>query len=325
MFEFDAQTSNDLIYRCYVDQENAIIQKVKLLNEQLIKQKKPCIKLGLIDVLPPEILYGNNQTVLVVDYQLRQPDLITSPYFKIPNSVYGIYYMPETTWHRNISKDFNCFINRNDPIRQSWFYLLYHRDLLDQGYVSFTGNSRLHKSHDTLELFDQIHKETLSSFDNIYHNIRKLVPYKNFQETGNLCDIILATKFSIIIETYFERTDALTFSEKIFRALQVPRPWLLFHATDSVSMLRELGFYVYDDIIDHSYDKFDTTHNSVERQESILKQAQELLKLKVTDSMLDHWEEMTKKNCEILRNMNSHWKQDCDDTILKAYDLALTL
>lgn len=324
MIDFDAQTFNDLIYECYVDRENYIIQKVELLNEQLIKQKKPHIELGLIDVLPPEILYGNNQKVLVVDYQLRRSDRIVSPYFKIPNSVYGIYYMPERTWHRNISKNFNCFINRNDPIRQSWFYLLYSRELLDHGFVSFSGHSRMHEYQD-LELFDQIHKDTLSSFDPIHQVIRNLVPYKNFQETGNLCDTILSTKFSIIIETYFERTDALTFSEKTFRALQVPRPWLLFHATGSVSALRDLGFYVFDDFIDHSYDKYDTTFSSVERQESILTQAQELLNLEITESVLSHWEIMTKKNCEILKDMNMCWQQDSSDTILKAYNLALSL
>jgi len=325
MLHFDQQVFKDLIYSFYVEKEQSIIYKVESFNKRLTKLDKPLIKLGLIDMLPQEILYGNNQTVLVIDYQLQNPGLIASPCFKLPNSVYGIYYIPTNIWHRNITKDFNCFINRNDPIRQSWFYLLYDRNFLDRGYVSFSGNSRMHNSLDSFELFDQIHRETLSSFDPIFHNVRKLVPYKNFQETGNLCDTILSTKFSIIIETYFERTDALTFSEKIFRALQVPRPWLLFHATNSVSVLRELGFYVYDDIIDHSYDKFDTTHNSVERQESILEQAQELLNLKVTDSMLDHWEEMTRKNCEILKNMNMHWQQDCEDTILKAYDLALTL
>jgi hypothetical protein len=324
-YYFDQIPSSDLIYDHYVEKEQWVVKKVNFLNKSLEELNKPQIKLGFIDVLSPDILYGNSEKVLVVDYQLRYPHLITSPCFKIPDSVYGIYYMQPRPWHRNITKNFNCFINRNDPIRQSWFYLLYHRDLLNHGYVSFSGRSRMHSSLDHYELFDQIHNETLNSFDSIYHDIRKLIPYKNFHETGDLCDTILSTKFSIILETYFERTDALTFSEKIFRALQVPRPWLLFHATNSVSILRELGFYVYDDIIDHSYDKFDTTHYSIERQESILEQAQELLNLEVTDSMLAHWEEMTKKNCEILKNMNMHWQHDCEDTILKAYDLALTL
>jgi hypothetical protein len=84
-----------------------------------------------------------------------------------------------------------------------------------------------------------------------------------------------------------------------------------------------MGFYVYDDFVDHSYDNFDTSQNSVSRQESILKQAINLTSLKVTDSILDYWERKTKQNCKILRDLNSTWQHDVLTAIHHSYKLAL--
>jgi hypothetical protein len=319
--DFDLLTHQDRIYQFYLDKERWIRNQVNLKNAKLKSVNKPKIILGIFDVIPANILHSPGNDVLLVEHIIQDRRLITKPLVEIPRSVYGIYYMSDSIWHRNIQKDFNCFINRNDPIRQSWFYLLYYHDLLKNSYVSFSGSSRMSSNNN--ELFDNIHQTTLSSFDSVYQEIKQLVPYKNFIETGNLCDTIMSTKFSIIIETYFERTDAITFSEKTFRALQTPRPWLLFHSMGAVKELRNMGFYVYDDLIDHSYDDFDTSVDSVPRQESILEQAKKLMSMEVTESLLDHWEKMTKQNCKILNDFNSKWQHDVLTSIDCSYKIAL--
>lgn len=321
--QFDQQTHQDRIYQSYYNKERWIRQQVSFANVKLRSLNKPNIILGLFDVIPEDVLYSAGNDVLLVEHILQSRDKIVKPLVEIPKSIYGIYSMPAKPWHRNINKDFNCFINRNDPIRQSWFYLLYNRKLLENSYVSYSGHSRLTSVPDR-EYFDQIHTQTLSSFDYIYQEIRKLVPYKNFIETGDLCDVIMSTKFSVVIETYFERVDAITFSEKTFRALQTPRPWLLFHASNSIKELRNMGFYVYDDVVDHSYDTVDTAYSSVERQESILSQIEKLSLLNVTDSMLSHWEEKTKQNCKILQELHSNWQQDVLTSVDKSYNIALS-
>jgi len=324
---FDKIACADYIFKCFGTNESWIRHRVNILNSKLKQQNKPLIKLGLVDVLPPQEMYQNNQQVLVIDYWLRDKSKVCDPLFEIPKSVYGIYYMPNRSWHRTIHKDLNCFINSNNPIRQSWFYLLYDRNLLDRGYVSFSGHS--HDYPDSplngSELFDDIHRKTLQAFDSEYDKIKKLVPFKNFVETGNLCDTIMSTKFSIVIDSYFHRTDALTFTEKTFRVLQTPRPWLLFHTTGSIASLRSLGFYVYDDLIDHSYDDHDTTTNHIQRQQGILSETKKLLDLNVTDSLLDHWEKMTLMNCNILQEYHQTWKKDCEDTLIRAYEQALSM
>lgn len=321
---FDQLTHADYIYKCFWHHEFWIRHQVNILNHRLRKQNRPELKLAYVDVLAPQDLYQQTQQVLITDYWLRDKNKITGPVFEIPKSVYGIYYMPKREWHRTIQRDFNCFINENTLIRQMWFYLLYDRNILDRGYVSFSGQSRSFNLSSS-ELFDVFHKQGLQEYDSKYAEIRDLVPYKNFVETGNLCDTIMSTKFSIVIETWFHRTDVLSFTEKIFRALQTPRPWLLYHSTGSIKSLKSLGFYVYDDLIDHSYDDYDTAGDPTQRQQGILAEATKLMNLDVTSSLLDHWEKKTLMNCDILQEYNRTWKKDYKNILDQAYSKALSL
>jgi len=246
---------------------------------------------------------------------------------KLPTEFYGCYYSEQIPNGQPIEKDFNCFINRLDPIRQSWFYVLYDRKFLDRGYVSFNAEIRANQQYpgDTYqEVVESYHRDYLSSFDNIKNEITSMVPFKNFVDNNDLFSITLSTKFSIILETYPERTDAKVFSEKIFRSLQLPRPWLLFAATGCVDKLRSLGFDVYDDIVDHGYDLFDTEISYVARQESILAQAKDLLDLKMTPALLGRLQQGADHNRTLLCNWYSNWQQLClthiQDTFVKAME-----
>jgi hypothetical protein len=246
---------------------------------------------------------------------------------KLPTEFYGCYYSKQIPNSRSIEKDFNCFINRLDPIRQSWFYLLYDRKLLDRGYVSFNAKLRAGQEYPGdkyQEVVESYHRDYLSSFDNIKDKITSMIPFKNFIDNNDLFSTTLATKFSIILETYPERTDAKVFSEKIFRSLQLPRPWLLFAATGCVGQLRSIGFDVYDDIVDHGYDLFDTECSTVDRQESILAQTKDLVNLKMTPALLDRLQQGADHNRKLLCNWYSNWRQLClthiQETFVKAME-----
>ena len=321
---YDQVTHADYIYKCFLHNESWIRHKVNIVNHKLRGNNKSGIRLGYVDVLSNEELYGSYQQVLITDYWLKDKNRIKDPVFEIPKSVYGIYYMPDRHWHRNIHKDFNCFINENTLIRQLWFYSLHEKNLLDRGHVSFSGQSRS-SDLSSLELFDLFHSQGCTQYDAAYQDLRTKIPFKNFVETDNLCDLMMSTKFSLVLETWWFRTDVLSYTEKTFRMLQTPRPWLLFHATGSIAALKSLGFYVYDDIVDISYDSLDTASDYVPRQREILAQAQRLINLNVTESMLDYWEKKTLANCEILKEYNATWKKDFEHVLSQAYDRAMLL
>lgn len=327
---YDKVVNEDYIYQQYLPRLQHIWHCVAQANEFLKLQKvKSRIYHGFFDCINHSLLYGpkNTDRVLIACHKIKDMSLINAPYFPVSHKIYGIHYMPKYSWHRDIDKDFNCFLNRLDPVRQDFFYQLYQHGLIDSSLVSFNMTVRkdLYSQHISgQELFDEIHHKFLSSWDHIKPQLDKIVPFRNFEENKNLSILMMRCKFSIVVETYFERTDAITFSEKTWRAIQTPRPWLLFHATGSVQLLRDMGFYVYDDFVDHSYDQFDTSTHYIERMNAIFMESQRLMKEPVSTALLSHWEQQTMNNLRIFKDWADD-KTDVFETIDIAKQCALNL
>ena len=184
------------------------------------------------------------------------------------NSFYGMYYVPYSTEFGSPSWDYNCLINRMDPIRQSWFYQLIRRNLLDQGLVSFNMDVSRHGVDDSMQMFNDQYQQHLQIFHNEHKLASTIVPYKNFVDTGDMANIVIDSKFSVVLETYFDNNEIVTYSEKIFRCLQLPRPWLLFGPQHSVKHLADMGFDTLADLVDHSC--YDSIESAIERQTVIL-------------------------------------------------------
>jgi len=146
-------------------------------------------------------------------------------------------------------KLYNCFIQRVDSPRQSWFYFLYHHDLLDKGHVSFLLKQLV--SYSTLtgkDLFDFIHDKyslyQLPHFELAYQKLKNQVPYRNFDEDHNLLPLILDSKYSLILETYAteDNCNQWCFTEKLLRSLQFPTFNLPFIQQGGITVLQSLGF-----------------------------------------------------------------------------------
>lgn len=180
-------------------------------------------------------------------------------------------------------KDFNCFINRMDVNRQSWLYLLIRRNLFDRGFVSFNMDvSRLDNYDPTVSastVFDQQFQSHMTNFEDEHRIARSIVPYRNF-DTQDLVAVLMQSRFSIVLETYFAVPDEITFTEKTFRTLVCPRPWLLYAAPGAVKTLRNWGFDVLDDLVDHT--AYDNVNDCIQRQTAILDLAETMCKFDVT-------------------------------------------
>jgi hypothetical protein len=237
--------------------------------------------------------------------------------YNTKKSFYGLYYhpypcqVPETT-----TKSYNCFINRMDPIRQSWLYQLIRRNIFDQGYVSFNMDiSRIPGlKHLTLQdAFEKQFQEALKIFQPEHDFIKTSVPYKNFVCHGDLTQVILDSKFSIVLETYVENNKVITFSEKIFRALQLPQPWLLFSHQHAVKYIRDMGFDVLDDLVDHDY--YDNTAFSIQRQVKVLDLAQNFINHTFCKKRCV---EAAQHNQNLMKEFSLTWKKDFEEIVLIA-------
>lgn len=196
--------------------------------------------------------------------------------FQHPNLI--VFSMPEllslTALTDNVppvgkpSKLYNAFIHRTESVRQSWFYFLYLRNLFDKGYISY----KLYQINTTLtgrELFDKIHVDYLSAvphFNQAYEVLKELIPYSNFVDREDLSELILDTKYSLVLDTYATEDDVGSYyiSEKVTRALQYPTVSLPFLQRGTLQKLSNSGLYINPTML--TFDQLDWR----ERQQQIL-------------------------------------------------------
>jgi hypothetical protein len=237
--------------------------------------------------------------------------------FQTNNSLYGVYYHPYSLEvPKSPTKKYNCFINRMDPVRQSWLYQLIRRNIFNQGYVSFNMDiSRIPYLNgiDTMTAFEQQFKNVLSIFKPEHDVIKSQVPYRNFSATGDLTEVILDSEFSIVLETHFDNNNIITFSEKIFRALQMPQPWVLFAHQHAVRHLKDMGFDVLDDVVPHNM--YDGIEFDIDRQVAILDVVQLLLEKEINSERVKH---AANHNQQLMKQFAKTWQDDFIECVEKA-------
>ena len=297
--------------------EKYCITQIKNLNRKLkLSHTDLSIQGYLIDAVPTESiqqLCEQYKHVYVISEQSGFAVPKNCTVYTVSKSFYGTYYLDHLDQNYKIIRDYNCFMNRADIARQNWFYILYDRGWLDLGHVSFNIYLRpglWYPAETPKELFDYYHKSFFNSYDRLYSSVEKIVPYKNFVDTHNQFERVLETKFSLVIESYYNRPDSVCFSEKTLRVLQLPRPWVLFGATGSVDRLRNMGFDVFDDFVDHSYDAFDTSVSYVQRQNTMILEIEKLLQLQATPAIVDIWKQKAQHNRDILKTWSLSWQSD---------------
>jgi hypothetical protein len=303
--------NNDPIFKNFKSTVELLFVRPKLIAQSLSNGAK--IKtawadgfgLDKIETLP------SSKTVLVTNGQFDCPAAL-EPFVHIVNpSYYGFMHCDyQVNASTPVAKDFNCFMNRYDINRQSWLYQLIRRNYFIRGHVSF--NCEINDSRIPNENFkgltpQQVFEYGFQTYNQIFskehEQIKNQIPLQTFEDVGDLTDLVLTSKFSLVLETWFHDNWLTTFSEKTMRVLQLPRPWILFSTQHAVKQLRAWGFDVLDDIVDHSYD---TISDSIQRQVKILDIMESMLDLKI-GYVADRCIQASNHNQSILKSWHDVW------------------
>ena len=204
-------------------------------------------------------------------------------------------------WHFNpvyedcVSSGYNCFMNRVRGDRNEVFYELIRRRILNKGRVSYNVTVE--------ELNTQYESAELYMYKAQHYIAQKIVPYNWVDVYGSLEQVIMQSNVSLILETYCSN-DHVVFSEKLFRALQLPRPWLLFCSPQSIALLRRYGFDVLDEYVDHSYDDVVL---QCKRLELILDQLETFITMEYTSMDYQRFNKAAKHNQDLLSQYKLSW------------------
>jgi hypothetical protein len=197
---------------------------------------------------------------IISDTWLMNPDYHPD-YHCLAPEIWHIFLCDPIPYDIEPSKPFCCVINRVSGERLLLFYKMARRGMIEQGLINFNCGPSFHNREvsmqQRLESFDHWHQRIdRPEFNDLYELWRPRMPLflqNDDVDLGGPDWAAMSSRVSIIMETYHNRY-SIVFSEKIFRALQTPRPWVLFCSHDSVKLLRDHGFDVLDDLVDHGYD-----------------------------------------------------------------------
>jgi hypothetical protein len=188
-------------------------------------------------------------------------------------------------------------MNRVRGDRNEVFYELIRRNILHKGAVSYNiTQEELNNMYTSAEMFRYEKEHTVA---------QDIVPYNVVDVFGSLEQVIMETNVSLILETFMNE-DHVVFSEKLFRALQLPRPWMLFCSPQSVKLLKSYGFDVLDDYVDHGYDE---EFNKGNRMNMLLDQLETFADRVYTRRDYERFEVAAATNKQLLDGCAENWPQ----------------
>lgn len=194
-------------------------------------------------------------------------------YFPEYHAYYYPMYQNSRLDNNVIKKKFLSLNKREDPSRQLLYMKLYHDNLLADSYFSYLGENNNYQHLFLSESWDdnlQLLKKIIPEIQTWKIPVDRYVKLKNdqylahylginyghglYDPTWMADEVLYQTSFCSIICETGPTAHKPNFSEKTFRAIMQGHPMILIGAKNSVEALRNLGFDMYDDIFDHSYD-----------------------------------------------------------------------
>jgi len=246
-------------------------------------------------------------TMVITDNWINTPTVYQVA--RLPDSFYGIYsYTPANqTWLPD--RDYTFGINRLDFKRMQVLLNLYYKLGLDRGYVNFNCEARQQTVQASQQAFlDQlVHAEPAEL--PAFHQLADMMPFKNY--TIDHDQTYTRSWLNIIVETY-SSDNVISLSEKIFRCLVTPAPWIAYSGRYTVARLRSLGFDVLDDIVDHSYDRLIEAHHKMSGFVGTARDTITALKTHDWATLKQRCTSAAQHNQQLLAAMKNSWAGDFD-------------
>lgn len=260
-------------------------------------------------------------TVVITDNYINFDPQYTI--LRLPASYFGIYnYVPELSEFCP-TKRFAFSINRLDLLRELILLELVNQSYnieswLQLDYVNFNcfDTNRTHHSVEDvktnfLKNWDKI-RRVHPIYDPLVQQLVDHMPIRNHQMTIEQAHV--SVYLNLVVESYSD-DNVIALSEKTFRALVTPAPWVLFSCVGTVKWLIDLGFDVLADIVDHEYNhvrQTDMFHNIKKIQTYIANGIKIYEKLASMDpqQLKFRCEKAAAHNQQLLASMQQRWPQD---------------
>lgn len=202
------------------------------------------------------LVITDNEITCATQYQVCQ----------LPDSYFGIYsYQPELT-HWRPERRFNFSVNRLDAKRLMLFLELVTRTLypnsrvfdLERDLVNFNcwhwgsaNDSPSAFQHSFTKEFSHVPEVLQQVYRPAFEHMLPLMPYRNHEYALEQSHV--RAWLNMVIETYSSDT-CIALSEKTFRALVTPVPFMIYAGRYTTARLTRMGFDLMPDMVTHRTD-----------------------------------------------------------------------
>ena len=263
-------------------------------------------------------LFDKN-TVVITDNRVNVPTQYKV--CQLPASFFGIYAHEPALTKWTPDRRFNFSVNRMDAKRLLLFLELQLRSMdmpnaeqLD--YVNFNcwswdgdNASNIGLLSNFERQYNQLEQQFHTVYDNTYSRLLPQIPFRNHKLEHELAHV--QAHLNVVAETYSSDT-TVALSEKTFRALCLPVPWMLYSGKHTVAYLNSLGFDVMLDVIEHRYDSMIENKTAAygDKMVDFLFEGVEAVERMQANLPQQRAEQAATTNQQRLAEMKQSWPQD---------------
>lgn len=261
----------------------------------------------------------DRDTVVITDNHVNVPTQYTV--CQLPTSFFGIYSHRPKAEKWVPGRRFNLAVNRMDSKRLLMFLEMqlrsaYLPDTEQLDYVNFNcwswngDNSTPEGLRANFEQqYQQLEPQFREVYDETYNTVVNKMPFRNHELTQEHAHV--SAWMNIVMETYSSDT-TVALSEKIFRALCLPVPWMVYSGRHTVAYLHSLGFDVLRDVVEHRYDNMQENRTAAygDKMVDFLFEGVDAVERMQTDRPWMRAEQAARLNQARLARMQQEWPAD---------------
>ena len=189
--------------------------------------------------------------------------------------------VPPVEYHENDrDKKFTALVRMHKYWRANIMATLWQQRLDTDGYFAYGNETTANETEDDnpieVDRYSGLRQRTRTfisslpftadTLSNAEHNDHTIAVNEHF---SNSC-------INIVIESHMDvdQSGGVLLTEKTFKPIKNAQPFVIFGAKGSLQTLRELGYRVFDDVLDNRYDEIE---NTTERYNALITQVTQLL------------------------------------------------
>jgi hypothetical protein len=261
----------------------------------------------------------DQSTLVITDNRVNVPTQYTV--CQLPTSFFGIYAHRPQAEKWTPDRRFNFAVNRMDSKRLLMFLEMqlrsaYVPDTESLDYVNFNcwswdgDNTTPEGLRANFERqYQQLEPQFRDVYDKTYCAVVNKMPFCN--HIMNQEQVHVSAWMNIVMETYSSDT-TVALSEKIFRALCLPVPWMVYSGRHTVAYLHSLGFDVLRDVVEHKYDNMQENRTAAygDKMVDFLFEGVDTVERMQHDRPWMRAEQAARVNQALLSNMQQTWPAD---------------